>query len=300
MNAPAFQATPERILQRLDWHVIRRLDGILQGDYRSLFHGFGLDFSDLRAYQVEDDIRYIDWNVTARMNAPFIRQYHEDREITAWFLLDISPSMDFGSFDTLKRIIAQDLVAVLARLLTRHGNRVGAIFHDGVKGKMIPARGGKLQTLLMIHELLRQQPQPRASLTNLSALLDDALHAIKRRSLIFIVSDFISTPGWERKLRLLSHRHEVIGVHVLDRAEMDLPDAGLILLRDAETGEQLYVDTHDRAFRERFSLLVDQRRGELAQAFNRAGSDLLKLSTDEDLVRAILRFVALRRRRGAM
>src|SRR5512147_1179779 len=125
--------TPERILQRLDWQVIRRLDGLLQGDYRSLFYGYGVDFADLREYQPEDDIRYIDWNVTARMNTPYVRQYMEDREITAWFLLDLSPSVDFGSVwsQAIKRSVLLDFVTTLARLLTRHGNRVGAILYDG-------------------------------------------------------------------------------------------------------------------------------------------------------------------------
>src|SRR5512147_2396925 len=121
--------TPERILQRLDWQVIRRLDGLLQGDYRSLFYGYGIDFSDLREYQPQDDIRYIDWNVTARMDTPYIRQYMEDREITAWFLLDLSPSMDFGSNQTHKRSQVIQFVGTLSRLLTRHGNRVGAVFY---------------------------------------------------------------------------------------------------------------------------------------------------------------------------
>src|SRR5262249_12649875 len=122
-------STPERILHRLDWQVIRRLDGLLQGDYRSLFYGYGLDFADLREYQPEDDIRYIDWNVTARMDAPYVRQYVEDREITAWFLLDLSPSVDFGTLRSQKRTVLIDLVATLARLLTRHGNRVRAMFY---------------------------------------------------------------------------------------------------------------------------------------------------------------------------
>jgi uncharacterized protein (DUF58 family) len=152
------RATPVSILQRLDWQVIRRLDGLLQGDYRSLFYGYGVDFADLREYQPEDDIRYIDWNVTARMNTPYIRQYVEDREITAWFLLDLSPSMDFGPQQSLKRTKLIDFVATLARLLTRHGNRVGAVFYAGGYDlharRTIPARGGRIQVLRLINDLL--------------------------------------------------------------------------------------------------------------------------------------------------
>src|SRR6187401_1573871 len=133
MNTLTTQPTParapERLLQRLDWQVIRRLDGLLQGDYRSLFYGYGVDFADLRGYQPGDDVRYIDWNVTARMDVPYVRQYHEDREVTAWFLLDLSPSMDFGSGAVRKRGVSADFVAVLTRILTRHGNKVGALFY---------------------------------------------------------------------------------------------------------------------------------------------------------------------------
>src|SRR5678815_3004851 len=132
------EATPERVLLRLDWKVIHRLDGLLQGDYRTLFYGFGVDFADLREYQPQDDIRYIDWNVTARMDAPYVRQYIEDREITAWFLLDLSPSIDFGSSDQQKRSMLIDFVGTIARLLTRHGNRVGAIFYDGEHRRILP------------------------------------------------------------------------------------------------------------------------------------------------------------------
>src|SRR6187455_1861006 len=147
MNTPTSVATPESILQRLDWHVIRRLDGLLQGDYRTLFYGYGVDFADLREYQPEDDIRYIDWNVTARMDTPYVREYVEDREITAWFLLDLSPSVDFGTVDAdrLKRSVLIDFVTTLARLLTRHGNKVGAVFYGTRVERTIPARGGRIQ-----------------------------------------------------------------------------------------------------------------------------------------------------------
>ncbi|MCL5994924.1 MAG: DUF58 domain-containing protein, partial [Chloroflexi bacterium] len=168
VSAPE-RATPERILQRLDWQVIRRLDGMLQGDYRSLFYGYGVDFADLREYQPEDDVRYIDWNVTARMNTPYVRQYVEDREITAWFLLDLSPSVDFGTVQTqsLKRTVLIDFVTTLARLLTRHGNRVGAVFYGGRVERTIPARGGRIQVLRLVNDLLKQPRLPRAPFTDL-------------------------------------------------------------------------------------------------------------------------------------
>ena len=197
-------STPERILQRLDWQVIRRLDGLLQGDYRSLFRGNGVDFADLREYQYGDDVRYIDWNVTARMDTPYVREYLEDREITAWFLLDLSPSVDFGTGESerLKRSVLIDFVTTLARLLTRHGNRVGA---------SSTARGGaddpgprRPDPGPAADQRPAHQPQLAAApFTDLTPLLQAGQHAIKGRSLVFVISDFISAPGWERSLNLL-------------------------------------------------------------------------------------------------
>jgi uncharacterized protein (DUF58 family) len=289
--------TPERILQRLDWQVIRKLDGLLQGDYRSLFYGYGVDFADLREYQPEDDIRYIDWNVTARMDTPYVRQYTEDREITAWFLLDLSPSVDFGTVQSVKRMVLIDFVTTLARLLTRHGNRVGAVFYDSRVERTIPARGGRLQVLRLINDLLKQPRLTHAPFTNLTPLLEAGLHSIKQRSLIFIVSDFICEPGWDRPLSLLNQRHEVLTIRLWDPREVDLPDIGPIIMEDAETGEQLYVDTHDRKFRQRFEEAAQRREADLKQAFRRAGVDVLSLSTEEDMVRAIVRFATLRQQR---
>jgi uncharacterized protein (DUF58 family) len=295
MSAPAPALTPEHILRRLDWYVIRRLDGLLQGDYRSLFYGYGVDFADLREYQPEDDIRYIDWNVTARMNTPYVRQYVEDREITAWFLLDLSPSMDFGAQHSLKRTVLIDVVTTLARLLTRHGNRVGALFYGSRVERTIPARGGRLQVLRIVNDLLKQPQLPRAPFTSLGPLIEAGLHTIKRRSLIFVISDFISAPGWERPLTVLGQRNEVLAIRLWDPREVDLPDVGTIIMEDAETGEQLYVDTHDKTFRRRFREAALRREAALTDALKRAGVDTLSLSTEEDLVRALAGFAARRR-----
>jgi uncharacterized protein (DUF58 family) len=297
MSTPTSASTPERILQRLDWQVIRRLDGLLQGDYRSLFYGYGVDFADLREYQPEDDIRYIDWNVTARMNTPYVRQYVEDREITGWFLLDLSPSMDFGTVQSLKRTVLVDFVTTLARLLTRHGNRIGAMFYGSRIERTIPAGGGRLHVLRLVNDLLKQPPVGRSAMTNLALLLQAGLNATKRRSLVFVISDFISTPGWEPTLNLLSRRHEVLAIRLWDPREVELPDIGPLVLEDAETGEQLYVDTHDKKFRQRFQEAAQRRETALKDSFKRAGVDALSLSTDDDLVRTIVRFANQRQRR---
>ncbi len=297
MNPNPSTLTPERILQRLDWQVIRRLDGQLQGDYRSLFYGYGIDFADLREYQPGDDIRYIDWNVTARMDTPYYRQYMEDREITAWFLLDLSPSMDFGSAGISKRAMLIDFVATMARILTRHGNRVGAIFYGRKVELTIPARGGRMQVLLLINELLKQPYLKRAPVTSVRSMLEGGLNAIKRRSLIFIVSDFISEPGWERLLTLINRRHELIAVRIWHASELDLPNIGPIIMEDSETGEQLYVDTLDPKLRERFHQAAKRREAALNESFKKASVDALSIATDEDIVRAIIRFTRLRQER---
>jgi len=294
MSTPTSATTPERILLRLDWNVIRKLDGLLQGDYSSLFYGFGVDFADLREYQPEDDIRYIDWNVTARMNTPYVRQYHEDREITAWFLLDMSPSVDFGSKENEKRTMLIEFVSVLARLLTRHGNRVGAMMFGSSIQHTVPARSGRVQVLRMINDMLKQPRLSQSPRTDLKSFFTGALYAIKRRSLVFVISDFISEPGWERSLSMLSQKHEVLAIRLSDPREMELSDVGMVVVEDAETGEQLFVDTHDTMFRRRFAEVVQRREDELQAAFKRTGVDVLSLSTQDDLVKAIVRFAKQR------
>jgi uncharacterized protein (DUF58 family) len=293
----ASASTPERILQRIEWQVIRRLDGQLQGDYRSLFFGYGIDFADLREYQPGDDIRYIDWNVTARMNTPYVRQYLEDREITAWFLLDLSPSMDFGGAAALKRTRLIDFVTTMARILTRHGNRIGAVFYGRRIERTIPARGGRLQVLRLVNDLLKQPYLEQAPFTKLSTLLEGSLNAIKRRSLVFVISDFISEPGWERPLKLINQRHELIAVRLWHPSEIELPDIGPIIMEDSETGEQLYVDTHDSKLRSRFKQAALLREAALREAFRGASVEAFSLGTNEDLVRAIVRYAQIRQRR---
>jgi len=280
--------------------VIRRLDGLLQGDYRTLFRGTGLDLADLREYQHHDDVRYIDWNVTARLQTPYVREYTESRELSAWMLLDLSGSVDFGSQQVTKQSVSRDFVAVLARLLTRHGNRVGAVFYGAEVETVMPARAGRMQVLQILHRIATRPPPPRSSGTDLRALLATAFEVMGRRSLVFVVSDFLSAPGWARPLAQLAQRHEIIAVRLIDPLERALPDLGLVVMQDAETGDQLFVDTHDRAFRRRFEQVAERRETALRAAFSQAGVDVLELSTDDDLVDAILRFADLRKRRSRL
>ena len=287
----------ERQLKKLEWTVLRRLDGLLHGDYRTLFRGFGLDLADLREYQYHDDVRHIDWNVTARLQTPYVREYNEDRDINAWFLLDLSPSVDFGSGQVRKRSVAADFVAVLARVLTRHGNRVGALLYGDKVDTVIPARNGRRHVLHLMDKMNARPQLAHSAGTRLEDLLHGGFSVVKRRSLVFVVSDFISAPGWAKPLALLARRHEVVAVRLYDPLEMELPDIGLFVMQDAETGEQLFIDTHDRGFRKRFAELATKREAELRRAFRDAGVDALELATDDHLADAILRFADLRKRR---
>jgi uncharacterized protein (DUF58 family) len=292
---------PERVLRRLEWRVIRRLDGRLQGDYRSLFRGPGIDVADLREYQAGDDLRHIDWNVTARMDAPYVREYLEDREVTAWLLLDRSPSMGFGPIERRKHVVVAEVAAVLAQLLARGGNRVGAVLFDTEVEQTVPPGQGRDQVLRILSLLMREPAgEPRKAAprtTDLAVPLRAALGIARRRSLVVIVSDFLSEPGWERPLALLARKHDVVAVQVVDRRDFELPAVGMIYVEDAETGEQIFVDTDDVAFQRRLRAAADERQAGLQASCRAAGTDLFPVATDEDLVRALARISELRRRR---
>lgn len=293
----AAHETDEAVLRRLEWTVLRRLDGLLQGDYRTLLRGFGLDFAGLREYQHEDDVRYIDWNVTARMNAPYVRQFSEDRDMNAWFLVDLSPSSDFGSSRVSKRDLSAQFVALLARLLSQHGNRTGAMIYGSTVDTVIPPRCDRRHVLHLLHRLRHRPVLGAVGPTRLDVLLGRAAETLKRRSAVFLVSDFITEPGWEKPLAQLAQRHDVIAVQVIDPLEQTLPDLGLVTMEDPETGEQLFVDTSDRDFRARFEALAIERNESLRRTFSRVGVDVLKLATDQSLLDNLVRFSQARKRR---
>lgn len=299
----------ERLLHQLEWRVLRRLDGLLHGDYRTLLRGTGIDLTDLREYQPHDDVRHIDWNVTARLATPHVRVFTEDREMTAWFALDLSPSVDFGPPGRSKRDQLVAFVGTLSRLLTRRGNRVGAILHEGhtdsgpergPRQRIIPARGSRAHVLQLLHALRSpgspggtRDRQPTGT-TQLHHLVQATQGVLRRRSAVFLISDFMSDPGWERPLALLAQRHDVVAVRLLDPLELSLPDVGLVWMRDPETGERLHVDTRNAGFRRRYARLAAEREEQLRAHLAQAGVDTLELSTDDDLLEALLRFMALR------
>ncbi|MCY7314149.1 MAG: DUF58 domain-containing protein [Rubrivivax sp.] len=294
-------------LQRLEWTVIRRLDGLLQGDYRTLFRGGGVDLADLREYQHHDDVRHIDWNVTARLQTPYVRQFLEDRDLTAWFLLDLSGSVDFGSVDVTKLAVSTGFVATLARVITRHGNRVGAVLYGSRVEHVMPPRSSRTHVLDLLQRMRtpRRQPDGKAPRTDtaLAELLRTADGVMKRRSLVFVISDFISQPGWQDALARLARRHEVVAVRLWDPMEMALPAdsrLGLITVEDAETGEQLFIDAADPAFRERYARIAEEHEAALLDGLARSGADVVELATDDDLLDSLLRLSDLRRQRARL
>jgi uncharacterized protein (DUF58 family) len=287
--------TPEKVLRRLEFKVVRRLDGFLFGDYTGIFYGPSLDLAEVREYQPGDEVRRIDWNVTARMHRLFVRQYLEEKELTAWLLVDLSPSMRFGTRRELKRDTAIEFAGVASYIISRHGDKVGLIGFPG-RGVYVPPRGGRIHALRIIHELSSLGDTDRPG--DLGTGLRQAAPVLRRRSLVFVVSDFLGPDGWEHPLRELARRHDLIAVRIDDPAERELPDVGGMPVRDPESGEQLWVDTSDPKVRQAYRTLMADRRAQTDQMFRNARVDVLDLSTAEPLVDPLLKFVTYRRRKG--
>lgn len=300
--------TPERLLRRLDWQVVRRLDGLLQGDHRTLFRGGGVDVADLREYVAGDDLRHLDWNVTARLDTPYVRRYLEDREVTAWLLVDHSSSMAFGRPGRTKDVVAAELALVLAQVLSRGGNPIGLMVlgdEPGVVEEVVPPAAGRRQVLrlaLALQGSRRRQDAVRRPVgasvgrTDLGALLRTAAAVVRRRALVVVVSDFSSRDGWQRPLARLARRHDVVALRVRDPRERELPLAGVLHLEDAETGEQVVVDTADPVLRARLLELAEAEQATLEETARSAGVLLHTVDTDEDLVGALVRVAGLRAR----
>jgi uncharacterized protein (DUF58 family) len=305
MTARAIPKTPERLLARLEWRVIRRLDGRLMGGYRTAHRGAGTDLAGLRDYVEGDDARHIDWNVTARLNEPQLRVFTEDRELTAWLVLDRSASMAVGVPGRGKDDVLGELALVLARLFGRSGNRVGALFYDTGTVRTVPPGTGRRHALRIGAELARTaagRPRPGKNdqgTTDLAAMLDAVAKLARRRALIVVVSDFIGDGDWGRSLLRLVPRHEVVALRITDTADDELPDVGLVVIEDAETGEQLVVDSSDPLLRARLRAGVAERDTRLAAGMSRAGVPLHRIGTDADLATALIEVVASTQRRRA-
>jgi uncharacterized protein (DUF58 family) len=298
------RATPERLLARLEWRVIHRLDGRLAGgDYRTAHRGSGTDLVGLREYTEGDDARHIDWNVTARLNEPQLRVFTEDRELTAWLVLDRSASMTVGPPGRGKDDVLGELALVLARLFGRGGNRVGALFYDTGAVRAVPPGTGRRHALRIAAELARTtdpaRPGQHRSTTDLAAMLDAVAKLARRRALIVVISDFIGDGDWGRSLLRLAPCHEVVALRVTDTADDELPDVGLVVVEDAETGEQLVIDSSDPLLRARLRAGVEDRDARLAAGMRRAGVPVHRIGTDADLARALIEVVEHTRRRRA-
>jgi len=288
----------DRLLLRLEWRVLRRVDGRIQGGYRTPYRGSGMDFAGLREYVETDDARHIDWNATARLNEPQVRQFTEERDLTVWLVLDRSASMTTGAPGRGKKDVLAELALLLARLFSRGGNRVGALLHDGDTARIVAPGTGRGHALRIGYELERASA-PAASTTDFAAMLDSTASIARRRSLIIVISDFIGTGEWDRQLLRLIHRHDVVALRVIDATDDELPDAGLIVVEDAETGEQLIVDSSDPLFRARYRSGVDERDAELTQRMRRASVPLHRINTERDTIEALVEVVASTRWRRA-
>jgi uncharacterized protein (DUF58 family) len=287
---------PDRLLHQLEWRIVRRLDGRLQGSYRTPRRGSGLDFAGLRPYADGDDARHIDWNASARLDEPQLRVFTEDRELTTWLVLDRSASMAIGGPGRGKENVLTELALVLARLLGRGGNRVGAVLYDVGAIRIIPPGTGRSQALRIGRELLRSPTARVAATTDLAAMLD-TVASLARRCLVVVISDFIGIGQWQRPLLRLAHRNEVAVLRVVADADDTLPEAGLIVVEDTETGEQLFVDSTDPWFHLRLRDGVVEREAGLRSGMQRAGVPLHVVDTSTDLVEALLAILDETKRR---
>jgi uncharacterized protein (DUF58 family) len=289
---------PEQsLLRRLRWTVLKPLATRLGGDHCSLVRGPGLDLAELREYQPGDDVRRIDWNVTARSDRPFVREAFTERSLDVWLLLDLSASIDWGTAHCLKRQRAVEIAGVVAELLGHHGNRVAVLPFAARPLDPIPPTAGRAGLLRLLAQIARHPRQAGRGRTDLRAALARANTLLRRRALVLVVSDFIVPDGWQAELGRLAYRHEVVAVRLADPRESELPDVGLVTLEDPETGAQLIVDTADARLRERFTRAAEARAEALRLELARRGVDELVLSTGEDLLPPLTRFLEARRQR---
>jgi uncharacterized protein (DUF58 family) len=293
------RTAPDRLLLLLEWQVIRRLDGQIQGGYRTVQRGSGTDLAGLREYVDGDNARHIDWNVTARLNQPHLRLYTEDRELTIWLVLDRSASMTVGAAGRGKDDVLGELALVLARLFSRGGNRVGALLYDTARVRVVRPGTGRRHVLRIGTELDRTAGTKARRTTDLAVMFEAIAQVASRRSLVVVVSDFIGTGDWEGSLLRLARRHEVVALRVVDAADDDLPDVGRVVVEDAETGEQLVIDSSDPLLRARFRAGASEREDRLGTGMRRAGVPIHRIDTTADLTQTLVEVITSTQRRRA-
>jgi uncharacterized protein (DUF58 family) len=285
------------ILRRLELSVTRRLDGMLQGDYRGLVPGHGSELGETREYQPGDDVRRIDWNVTARMQETHVRETIADRELETWVCADLSASLGFGTAECEKRDLALAAIAAVGFLTQRTGNRTGALLLDAHNTTTIPARGGRSNMQAMLHRVAVTARKADRGNTDLGQALRRMNTIMRRRGLAVIVSDFLGDGSWEKPLRALGARHETLCIEIVDPRELELPNVGLVYLEDPASGQTLEVQTADPKTRARFAAAAAEQRAEIGRGIRRAGADHLVMRTDEDWLLDLVRFVTWRRER---
>ena len=288
---------PKEILkkvQKIQIYTNRMVNDILAGEYQSTFKGSGIEFDEVREYQVGDDIRTIDWNVTARTGHPFVKRFVEERELTVMLMVDVSSSGYFGSTSKLKNEIAAELCALLAFSAIKNNDKVGLIIFTDRIEKFIPPKKGKKHVLRVIRELLFFKPE--RSRTDIDLGLSYLNRVLTRKSVVFMVSDFLSE-GYEKALRVANRKHDIIAVDIIDPRELEMPALGFVELMDAETGESIIVDTYDSKLRKGFTLLTSMELQKRRDLFKSMNVDLIEIRTDKSYVDPILKFFRMREKR---
>ncbi|MEM8534757.1 MAG: DUF58 domain-containing protein [Chloroflexota bacterium] len=302
-EAASYTATQElsaTFLSRLQWTVLRPLAQHLGGSERSLIRGPGIELSEVREYQPGDDIRHIDWNITARTDQPHVREAYVDRALDVWLVLDMSASVDWGTAQCLKRDRALEFAAVIGQLLGRHGNRVGALLFADQPLPFVRPTNGRAHILQILSRIREEQATQHSGVTDLAAALTQFDAVVRRRALVIIMSDFLVPDNWHKIMLRIAQRHETVAVRLYDPREADLPDIGLVTLEDPETGSQFVANTRDRKLRERFRQAAQEQTEQIRKRIMSCGVDYLLLRTDQELLPTMMRFLGSRRERRTM
>ncbi|RMD88576.1 MAG: DUF58 domain-containing protein [Calditrichaeota bacterium] len=288
---------PKEILKkvkRIEIQTRGLVNDVFSGEYHSVFKGRGMDFAEVREYQIGDDIRTIDWNVTARMGHPYVKVFEEERELTVMLLVDVSSSGNFGTVERMKGEIATEICALLAFSAIKNNDKVGLIIFTDQIEKFVPPKKGKTHVLRVLRELLYHQPQGRS--TNIALALEYLSRVISRRAVVFLVSDFMAK-NYEKAMQIANKRHDLVAITITDPREMELPDVGLIELEDAETGEIVLLDTSDPVLRESFISETSQLKAQREKLFRSMNIDYVDIRTDVSYVEPLIKFFRMRAKR---
>jgi uncharacterized protein (DUF58 family) len=288
---------PSEIIKKVRMIEIRTrrlVNDLFSGEYHSIFKGRGMEFDEVREYQVGDDVRQIDWNVTARTGTPFIKKFTEERELSVVFLIDASGSQHFGSGRLLKSELAAELTALLSLAAIKNNDKVGMIIFTDKIEKFVPPNKGRKHVLRLIREVLYFEPEGKQ--TNISSALKYFLNVIKRRSVVFLISDFYSS-GFERELLLAGRKHDLVAIRLTDPREMEIPPVGLVYMEDAESGRPLWLDTHDPEFRRKFTENREEELKQIERMFKQNNVDFIDLDTSASYIEPLIKFFKMREKR---